>query len=71
MLYFFLAPRSYRKIFVVKYDVNPKSRESLCAYYLRTHPHVISDEVEFWEADERTKKFDKIDFDLTQRFTQP
>lgn len=69
MLYFFLAPRSYRKIFVAKYDVNPKSGESLCAYYLRTHPHVIPDEVEFWEADERTKKFDKIDFDLTQRLT--
>jgi len=68
MLYFFLAPRSYRKIFAVKHDANPKSGETLCSYYLRTHSHVIPDEVEFWEVDEETNKFSKIDFDLTIRF---
>ena len=66
MLYFFLAPRRYRKIFVAKKDVNPKTKESLAAYYIRMHSHVIPDEVEFWEADEQTGAFDKIDFDLTK-----
>jgi hypothetical protein len=67
MLYFFLAPRGYRKIFVVKHDANPKTGESLCAYYLRTHPHVIPDEVEFWEVDESEKRFTRIGFDSTHR----
>ena len=67
MLFFFLAPRGYRKIFAVKHDLNPRTRESLCAYYLRTHPHVIPDEVEFWEVDEGTKKFSKIDLHLITR----
>ena len=65
MLYFYLAPRSYRKIFFVKKDINPKTKESLCEYYLRTHPHVIPDEVEFWEIDEDKGEVEKIDFDLT------
>jgi len=68
MLYFFLAPRGYRKIFVVKRDLNPKTEESLAAYYIRTHSHVIPDEVEFWEAGEQTGKFKQIDFDLTKHF---
>ena len=66
MLYFYLAPRSYRKIFFAKKDVNRKSKESLCHYYLRTHSHVIPDEVEFFEADEDKGKIEKIDFDLTK-----
>lgn len=65
MLYFFLAPRSFRKLFVVQKDLNPKTGESLCRYYLRTHPHVIPDEVEFWEVDEETSTFEQIEFDLT------
>jgi hypothetical protein len=69
MLYFFLAPRSYRKIFVVKYDLNPNTGKSLCSYYLRTHPHVIPDEVEFWELDETTGKFRENQFDVTGSFT--
>lgn len=69
MLYFFLAPRGYRKIFVVKHDVNPNSRETLCAYYLRTHPHVIPDEVEFWEVKEEGGGFSRIKFDISTRFT--
>lgn len=69
MLYFFLAPRKYRKIFVVKKDLNPKTKEPLASYYIRTHSHVIPDEVEFWEVDEEKSKFEQIDFDLTSRFT--
>lgn len=67
LLYFFLAPPGYRKIFVVKHDPHPKTGESLCAYYLRTHSHVIPDEVEFWEVDEETKRFAKADFDAARR----
>jgi hypothetical protein len=69
MLYFFLAPRKYRKIFVVKKDLRAKTQESLASYYIRTHSHVIPDEVEFWEADEKERDFRKIDFDITKRFT--
>ncbi|MCK4966870.1 hypothetical protein KAS50_07555 [bacterium] len=61
-----MAPRSYRKIFFAEKDVNRKSKESLCHYYLRTHSHVIPDEVEFFEADEDKGKIEKIDFDLTK-----
>ena len=68
MLYFFLAPRRYKKIFVMKYDFSHKRGESLCTYYLRTHSHVIPDEVEFWEVDEGKNKFTKVEFDLTSRF---
>ena len=67
MLYFFLAPRSYRKIFVAKKDLNPKTDETLAAYYLRTHNHVIPDEVEFWEVDEDNGLFEKMEFDPTKR----
>ncbi len=69
MLYFFLAPRSYRKIFVVKKNVKPKTNETLAAYYLRTHRHVIPDEVEFWEIDEKKNSIEQLVFDLTQKFT--
>lgn len=67
MLYFFLAPRSYRKIFVVKRDSN--SKETLGTYYLRTYSHVIPDEVEFWEVNEGDNTFSRLEFDLTRRFT--
>ncbi len=60
MFYFFLAPKDYKKIFVAKHDVRPKSAETLCAYYLRTHFNVIPEGVEFWEVDEETKKFSKV-----------
>ena len=69
MLYFFLAPRGYRKIFAVKRDLNPKSGESLARYYIRTHSHVIPDEVEFWEIDEDTNKLQQIPFDATSHIT--
>jgi hypothetical protein len=60
MLYFYLAPRSYRKIFFVKKDINPKTKESLCKYYLRTHSHVIPNEVEFWEIDEVKGEVERV-----------
>ena len=69
MLYFFLAPRRYKKIFAVKRDLNPKSGESLAEYYIRTHFHVIPDEVEFWEVDEASNRIRRVPFDATEHIT--
>ena len=51
MLYFFLSPKIYRKMFVVVRDVNERTNETLLAYYLRLHGHLIPEGVEFWEWD--------------------
>jgi len=59
--FFFLAPKGYKKLFIVKHDINHKTKESLCAYYLRTHSHMVPGGVEFWEVDESTGSFKKID----------
>jgi hypothetical protein len=49
MYYFFLAPRHFRKImFVMKHH---RRDESLAAYYLRIHGHLVPDDIEFWEYD--------------------
>ncbi len=69
MLYFYLAPRSYKKIFAVKRDINPKTGESLAEYYVRTHFHVIPDEVEFWEVDETNRRIKQVSFDATGHIT--
>lgn len=69
MLYFYLAPRSYRKLFVVKKDTNPKTGESLADSYLRTHNHVIPDEVEFWEVNEEKGEIKKMEVDFTAHIT--
>lgn len=69
MLYFFLAPRGYTKLFVVKRDLNPKSGESLADYYVRTHYHVIPDEVQFIEVDEELGTFLPVSFDATAHIT--
>lgn len=69
MLYFYLAPRSFRKVFAVKKDISPKTGESLAEYYVRTHFHVIPDEVEFWEVDEATKRIQRILFNATEHIT--
>lgn len=69
MLYFFLAPRAYTKLFVAKRDLNPKTGESLAEYYVRTHFHVIPDEVHFIEVDENLGKFISVKFDATAHIT--
>lgn len=69
MLYFYLAPRSYKKIFAVKRDLNPKTDESLAEYYVRTHFHVVPDEVEFWEIDEMRSRIRQVPFDATSHIS--
>ena len=50
MLYFLLAPAEFRKIlFVLKHE---RTGQSLAAYYLLTHGHLIPGGVEVWELDD-------------------
>lgn len=52
MYYFHIAPPEYRKImFVLKHARNG---QSLAAYYLHTHKHMIPDTIELWEYDPET-----------------
>ncbi|GAA5526183.1 hypothetical protein Maes01_02778 [Microbulbifer aestuariivivens] len=69
MLYFYLAPRSFRKVFTVRRDLNPRTGESLAEYYVRTHFHVIPDEVEFWEVDENLGQMNQVNFDATSHIS--
>lgn len=52
MYYFALAPENYRKILFVLRDYSEKKAETLAEYYIRTHDHLVPDEVEIWEYDE-------------------
>ena len=52
-MYFFYATQGeFRKIFVVLKHISPKRNETLCDYYIRTHKHLIPNDVEVWEFDE-------------------
>ena len=46
MLYFSLAPSDSRKILFVLRDWSEKRGESLAQYYVRTHSHLIPDDVD-------------------------
>ncbi len=50
MLYFAVAPLTYRKILVVKKSV--LDSQSLANYYIKTHGHLIPPGVEIWEFDD-------------------
>lgn len=52
MYYFFMAPKSYRKILFVLRHYNPKKEETLAEYYIRTYNHLVPSGVEIWEHDE-------------------
>lgn len=56
MFYFVIAPEKYRKIFFFQRSIRHNSEETLGAYYLRTHYHLIPEDVEFWECDIDTKE---------------
>lgn len=52
MYYFHIAPAEYRKVlFVLKHE---RAGQSLATYYLRTHGHLVPDDVEVWELDSET-----------------
>lgn len=49
MYYFHIAPPEFRKALCV--SKHERKGQSLAAYYLRTHGHLIPDDVEIWEFD--------------------
>jgi len=51
MYYFHLAPASYRKVLFVLKDIHSRKNESLAAYYVRNHGHLVPNAVEIWEYD--------------------
>ena len=51
MYYFLLSPPGFRKVLFVLRDVSEKRGESLAAYYVRNHSHLIPDDVEILEYD--------------------
>ena len=54
MFYFYMAPATYRKIFLVERSVRKTTGETLLSYFLRTQFHMIPLDVEFWELDSVT-----------------
>ncbi|MDA8032016.1 MAG: hypothetical protein MPK62_13015 [Alphaproteobacteria bacterium] len=60
MYLFALAPREYRKILFVLRDFHQKRGETLAQYYLRTNFHLVPDDVDFWEYDEKTSRAKKL-----------
>jgi len=53
MFFFHAAPSGYRKILFVLRDFSQKRNETLGEYYVRMNPHLIPDDVEVWEYDEK------------------
>lgn len=51
MYYFYLTPANYRKIFFILKDYSVKRNETLGEYYIRTHFHLIPNDVEIMEYD--------------------
>ncbi len=54
MLYFYLAPKDYKKVFFTLHDKRQTTGETLVSYYKRTYSHLIPEGVEFLEYDEST-----------------
>jgi hypothetical protein len=64
MLYFYLAPRRYRKILCCLHNRNQKNGQTLGTYYARLKEHLIPDEVEIWEIDpDGSRIVNRIAFD--------
>jgi hypothetical protein len=58
MYYFHVAPASYRKIFFVLKHF--RKEQSLAAYYLKTHGHLVPAGVELWEYDLETSSAERL-----------
>lgn len=52
MYYFTIAPPEYRRIFFVLRDHSATRSLTLAEYYLTRYPHLVPEDVEFWEYDE-------------------
>ena len=53
MFYFVAAQGDYRKIMFVLRDYSSKRGETLAEYYIRRYRHLIPNDVEIWEYDEK------------------
>ena len=53
MYYFALAPKNYKKIFFVLRDFSEKRGCTLAEYYIATYSHLIPEDVEIWEYDQK------------------
>lgn len=53
MYYFMSAPKGYRKIMFVLKDYSARRNETLAEYYKRRYSHLIPEDVEFCEFDEK------------------
>ncbi len=60
MYLFYATPKGYRKILFVLKDYDPKRKETLAEYYIRTKSHLIPKDVEIWEFDQNAKIAKKI-----------
>lgn len=60
MYYFHLAPDDYRKVLFVLHDRREKAGETLLSYYMRMYAHLVPDDVEFLEWDEKTGEIVRI-----------
>lgn len=60
MFYFYLAPSKFKKILFVIRDRSAKRDATLAEYYVKTYGHLIPDNVEIWEYDERKLTAKKV-----------
>lgn len=60
MFFFEAAPDGFRKIFFVLRHHCERRDETLAAYYIRTHFHLIPADVEMWEYDTETSTATKL-----------
>jgi hypothetical protein len=51
MYKFYLTPNEFRKLFVVQYDLNLRSNETLLQQFIRLNKHLIPNDVELMEYD--------------------
>lgn len=51
MFYFYVIPSDYRKIFIVKRSVHPRTKETLLSCFLDKKAHMIPPDVELMELD--------------------
>ena len=59
MLYFLVAPTTYRKILCIEKSLHTR-KGSLGRYYVRQYAHLIPEGVEFWERDPVLKQAEQI-----------
>lgn len=60
MFNFFLAPKKYRKMFVVQKSFNENKNQTLAEYYIDKNFHLIPDDVEFYEFDIENKVIKRL-----------